>query len=125
MSIQNHRLFLATVATLPLLFSAGCNHALWETKKERRVNRIHTLSCRYAKHDAEGKDRIHRTLGRASTHCEYHKEHLAKTSALVEREIESDERRWREEAPKRRAFVHWQWQAHPETIPSTWAKMVY
>jgi len=125
MRSQDQKTCLASLGTLLLIAMTGCNHSLWEPKKELRQNRIHTLSCRYARHDAEGTERIHRTLGRTSRLCAYHKEHLAKTSALVEREIESDKRRWHDEEPKRRAFIHQQWRAHPETMPKTWAKMVY
>lgn len=55
----------------------------------------------------------------------YHEDHLARTEKLVQREVESDITRWSEERPKRRAFTSRYLRGKPETIPATWAKMVY
>lgn len=56
---------------------------------------------------------------------DYHEDHLARTGDMVQREVESDITRWSEERPKRRAFASRYFRGNPETIPATWAKMVY
>ena len=103
----------------------GCNRPVWEKKSEERGARVHNKLSRYAKHDADGSERMEKTFNLMSQRRGYHEEHLEKTSSLVRKEMESDSRRWSEERPKRRAFARRQWCGNPDTIPGTWAKMVY
>lgn len=108
-----------------MAFTCGCNRPLWEKKSAERQERIHKHVCWYAKHDAAGKERLDTMSNRMEKHRCAHEEHLEKTRSLVRREMESDRRRWCEERPKRRAFARREWCGDPDSIPGTWAKMMY
>jgi hypothetical protein len=70
-------------------------------------------------------ERIERTVGRMREARQNRCEHLEKTADFVHKELGNDRRRWCEERPKRRAFAYDKWHGRPETIPNTWARMVY
>lgn len=116
---------VAFVVVAAMALTLGCNRPMWEKDTADRQARIHKHVDWYAKHDAAGKERLHAMSNRIEKHRRYHEEHLDRTRALVRREMEADERRWHDERPRRRAFARRQWYGDPDTIPATWAKMVY
>ena len=116
---------LISLALGAIALAGGCNRPAWERKSEERRARLHHHVSWFAEHDATGTDRMETTFHRIRQCRCYHEEHLDKTSSLVRKEMEADERRWCEERPKRRAFARRQWFGNPDTIPGTWAKMVY
>lgn len=114
---------LAIAAALSL--SGGCQSPGWEQSKETRTQEMRNTTSYFVEHERQGPDRINRTMGSIERSHEYHVDHLARTGDVVRSEWEYDKTRWTEERPKRRAFASRYWHGKPETIPSTWAKMVY
>lgn len=108
-----------------MVLPLGCHTARWEAKKQQRTEKIDREVSRYVAYDLAGEERMHRTLGTAERSYHRHQESLQRTSARVEREMESDVKRWHEEIPKRRKYVRGQWETRSESIPRTWALMVY
>jgi hypothetical protein len=125
MDARNFTRALISFAVGAVAFAGACNRLTWERKSEDRRARIHHHVSRFAEHDATGTVRMESTFNRMRQRRCYHKDHLEQTSALVRKEMESDERRWGDERSHRRAFAHRQWNGHPDTIPNTWARMVY
>lgn len=108
-----------------VLSCTACNRPVWEEKSATRRQAIHDEVCRFRDHEAAGKERLAHTGRRIhKMHC-YHKEHLKSTTEFVRGEIDSDQRRWCEEREKRRAFARRYFRDQPDTIPHTWARMVY
>lgn len=112
-------------AAILLLGMCGCQPKLWHEKTDARREHRHKLVSNYARYDIEGIERIDRSLKNAETLCQYHQDHLVRTADFIENKFASDQQRWRDEQPRRRSFIRRQFHGAPETIPATWAKMVY
>lgn len=121
--VRDRVLLLVALGSMELV--TGCNRPAWEKKSAQRREAVRHHVCWYKVHDAAGKERLGVTFGRIRKARCYHEEHLETTADLARREMEYDERRWCEDRPKRRAFARRQWCGNPDTIPDTWAKMVY
>jgi hypothetical protein len=125
--VTSHKLIYAPflpIAAL-LLCCPACNRPEWVEKTDRRREAIHRHASSYAEFDAAGTERMGLTVDRIRRNDGYRAEHLENTATLVKTEFESDVDRWREEQPKRRDFVSRYWHGQPETIPSTWSRMIY
>ena len=115
-------IFAFSLLVIPCL---ACNTRRWEAGKEIRTEKVNRTASYFQDREAEGPERIDRTMQTIEHSQMYHEDHLARTGKLVRTEWDSDKKRWSEERPKRRAFASRYWHAKPETIPTTWAKMVY
>ncbi len=107
------------------LSTTSCNRPAWEAGKAERMQKIDKKLCLIQKREASRPERLNRLEARIQKSRCYHAEHLESTRALVHREWESDKTRWCEECDKRREFARRQWCGKPDTIPATWAKIVY
>ncbi len=125
MDIRSLSITLISLALGALALAGGCNRPVWDQKSEERMANIHNHASWYTDYNAAGSERMESTAGLIRKRRSYHEEHLEQTSDMVRKEMESDENRWHDEQPKRRAFARQQWRGNPDTIPSTWAKMVY
>jgi len=103
----------------------GCNDAKWREASAARQERIKQVASWYAAHDAAGSERIEETLKIDRELAEHRADHLEYTIDLIHRGYERDVRRWHDQGPRRDAALRKLWNAHPETIPDTWARMVY
>ena len=103
----------------------GCNTPRWEAGKHARSEKMHNTASKFRQHEAGGPERIDRTVVTIGKSRAYHEDHLVRTSKLVHSEWEYDKTRWVEERSKRRAFAGRYWHGKPDTIPATWAKMIY
>lgn len=79
----------------------------------------------YAAHDAAGIAGIRRTLDLDAALNQRRAEHLTRTCGLVRSLHERDIRRWKEEAPLRKARFEALLRGKPDQIDDTYAKMVY
>lgn len=118
-------LFLIAFLNMAALLTPGCQRTSWEEARNRRLERIHHHVERYVQHEEEGVERMDRTMAVAERSSCRHQDHLHRTAALVEREMQSDVQRWNEEIPKKRAYIRNQWDLREDRIPRTWAKMMY
>ena len=116
-------LFIGT--TIAVMTFVGCNDARWRDASAVRQTRITEGLKQYSAHDAAGPERIKETLEIDRRMAKHHSDNLDYTTDLFRRLHERDVRRWYDEAPDREAMLRELWNAHPETIPDTWARMVY
>jgi hypothetical protein len=108
-----------------VMTAAGCNDARWKEVGAVRRARIAAELKRYSDREAAGPERIKETMEIDRRLAEHSAENLEWTTELIRRSHERDVRRWHDEAPDREAMLRGQWNGHPETIPDTWARMVY
>ena len=104
----------------------GCIDPRFKQKQERRDARMARQLNDYAAHDAAGVDRIRQTLDLDATLNQRRAEHLITyTCGLVRTLHERDVRRWKEDAPLRKARIEALLRGKPDEIDDTYAKMVY
>jgi hypothetical protein len=112
-------------AAIVAMTAAGCNDARWKEASAVRHARIAEELRRYSAYDAAGPERIKETMEIDRKVSEHRAENLEYTTELIRRLHERDVRRWVDEAPDREAMLRELWAGSPETIPDTWARMVY
>jgi len=115
----------SALASLIVAAVVGCSDARWKEANAVRQARITEELHWYSAHDAAGPERIAETMGFAREQAKHRAENLEYTIRLARQMHERDVQRWRDEAPKREAALRQLWNGHPETIPDTWASMVY
>lgn len=114
-----------TLSASLLLSGLACQRLAWEAGKERRWESFDRTAGYFRRREAEGPERLERSRATIRKSQAYHEDHLQRTSTMVKNEWEGDKTRWVEEQPKRREFASRYWRGKPETIPTTWAKLVY
>ncbi len=110
---------------IALSAGVGCNEARWREANTERQARIKKMATAYAAREAEGPERVRATIEMDRELATQRKACLQRTLDMVRQDWDRDITRWGDEAPHRAAALREIWDGHPETIPDTWARMVY
>ncbi len=115
---------MTAVCGMVLTF-CGCGSPRFQQKQEKRDERIAYHLNAYAAHETEGMDRVHQTLDLHARLNEQRAQHLTFTCGMVRDQYENDVRRWNVNRTRRRESIRAIFHGRPDSIPDTWAKMVY
>lgn len=120
------KLHCARAIMIGFFCCAGCNRCAYDLATRQREQRIHKLTCDYAKFDAGGPERIGKLR---ETYCRSESlrpRHLARLQFLIDERCRTDDYNWHGEgACKREAYLRNMAHGRPEAIPTTFGKMFY
>lgn len=104
---------------------SSCTDPRFQKQQAVRDARMARHLNDYAAHDAAGVERMRETLDLDAALNRHRAEHLTYTCGLIRALHERDVRRWKEEAPLRKARLEAVLRGKPDQIDDAYAKMIY